>query len=327
MKGFLSWRWHSTPLKLSLLYSLIAGLAGCAAMQGEVSPEQLEAFVAYHSNMAQKQIDAGAYPEALVHIKILETKMPENGNYRQNIADIEKLIRHKKADALTEAEKLTKQGELDKAKKHLLTALSMEPSDGELIKILQQHNTRVLREEQALKQAKYPGLMKRQQANQTKTQAKNQSRNVKKTPKSDPIGQFRTLYASKDYQGLILKLEQNHLTEVPLELESWLVEAHIHLARKALDSGQLNSAVKHANQALAYGNVSQKQVRQLNSVTSKLAPRLVKKGKGLVRKDINQAISLMEQASIYAPNDTKIEIELTKAQRIKDNLERIKALN
>lgn len=292
---------------------------------GQVSAESKMTFVEFHLQEAQNHIDSGHYFQALKHIDLLLLVDPDNERYEADRQSVIKLASFTKQELLQHSQQARKNNQTDKYHQLLLQALSLQPDDEEIIAELSLLTSEQLRQEQLRKQADYASLHKQVEP-QPLNPMQISAASLPAAPKSDPIAEYRSLFSQGQYQALIDKFANSHPVEVPVELEGWLMESHLTLAIELQQQQQTESALAHAEKAVAY-SFDDEANDKLRAMQKQFSLTLFENGRSLIRNDIDKAIKFLDLASQFDNQNSLISDELSKALRIRNNLTVIKTLN
>jgi hypothetical protein len=301
-------------------------VTGCSSVPiGEVDAISKQQFIDYHFQQAQSSIDSGHYHQALIHIDILNLADPDNSRYKENKRDVINLINHKKSKLLKQSREARNKDNPEQSYRLLLHALSLTPDDPLLIAELRSWSTRQLQEEQTRKQANYASLNKKPASANLQDYVDSKPYNNNK-PETDPLANYRQLFEQGRYLDLVDAVAASKPVEVPPELEGWLMQSHLALAIELQQQRKMDAALSHAEKAAAY-NSSNHLTTTVKDMQKTLSLVLLENGKSFIRDDIDKAVRILELAKEYDRNNILIKSELAKVQRIKSNLDRIKALN
>ena len=305
-------------------------MLGCAGISaGQATVDSQKQFIGYHRKQAQLYINQGLYKKALTHIEILSTIAPYNTNYKKNLTDLHKLIKHNKTSVLKASKVAANSGQEQQAYRLLLKALSLTPEDKSIVSELRKYHRKQMKEEQIRKQAKYANFYnkKKSKAKKAKSPSNKMISNtptteegrdapvvfVEENVKPNPSKPYQELYERKKFDHMIAKAESSTNQSFPSNVENMLVRAYMEVATKLQKQQKWIDALGKIDKASQLQSASTSLKKDLNVFRGKEARVLLEKGKALLRKDLNEAIALIEMAKKYDPINSSVALELKKA--------------
>jgi tetratricopeptide (TPR) repeat protein len=260
-----------------------------------------------------KQLEAdGHYYDALTQWKILQLMLPESTQVNEHITRLESLISK-------EVKGLHARAKRDSSNTQLyLKILALNPHDKQAISRLRDiKRVATVSHKETKSTRKKSG---RKQVAQTNRQS-NES--------SSFDSEIRTLNKLGDYQGIIA-LSNQYLNKHPADKQALRHQFNAlqSLANIQLKNNQKEQAVELLAQALTLDGIDNNTAKkQLSKLKNELSNDYTNRGIKLFKSDLEKAITMFKLGLKYNPENSRASQQLTLANKVKSNLEKIKSLS
>lgn len=307
MSAFSVWR-------ISLIFGLMLMLNACV-----VTPFEESTFLTSRQALANDLENQRRYADALVQWKILQLRYPQNEVVNNSTTRVAKLIQQKvfKLKESISSSKDDNNGRVNRLK--ALKVLALDPNDNQALNLLRDAEWEVAYEAASVKTAKI----------EEKYQEKHQEK-LQITQRDDELSRFISLaenyQVKQDFEGLLRTAEQ-FIAKFPKHQKAleFKYQALVNLGDEQLLNGQVEQAIAYFDKAIAVSDVDVLALRDRNnSIKRKLSQKYYREGLKLLKSNIDRSVELLQASLRFDPTSSKVKQKLLKAQRIQENLRKIK---
>jgi hypothetical protein len=281
-------------------------LAACAGMPPE--QESRDEYEHEQKAYAQSLQDDGRLAEARVVWMTVLTLDASDAQAIEAVAELDKAIAIRVANAWRAGESAYRRGNSRDGNNWMLKVLAAQPGHEAALARLGNAQTVAA---QAQQRSKSGG----------------ENRKLLEQQRAVPGGineQIIDLYNRKAYRQVVEAVSQMS-GSVGAEISGILCDSHVALADQAEQAGDLKLTLQHLHAAMA-ANPQKQNALSSRSTTlrGQLSDKLYKKGLTLINDDLAAAIAALEEAVFYNPYNSGAKQKLRQAQKLDENLRRIR---
>jgi hypothetical protein len=300
--------------KLLALSLLAAALSGCA-VQSTTRIFADDPRVSIATSMEQQNQLA----DALIQWQILDTLYPYQTEIESKLDSLQQRITANKAKLQNQYSKIEASDNNNAKQKLLLRMLALTPNDEKLKEAL-----RDMVWDDALEEAdeKTQNIVKYFEVNQQKAQKSIELANV--------LEQGDSFVASRKFTGLLQVADRlDNLSPGHEKVKVYKFTAFTGIAEQHMDAEEPMLAITSFNQALPYADSKSKQkiVKRVKQIRSEVSEEYFAEAQRVFNQDLSLAISLYEKILEINPQHSRANRQLTRAQRIQENLLKIQKMD
>lgn len=333
-------------MRIAFFLTTVLLVFGCASKKISPITEVKQALihtetinVEHRKALAQQLFEEQDYYSALTQWRILKTIDPDNAEYINRIRVLETLIKRRIKLYLVKGKEFLVNDELKLAEIQLLKALALDPTDFFALKMMRNIESKRVNKVQIAKtkklelkqQAKFEEEKRRQSSSVQKQHAnidteKDQDEEIG-VQEAFYLDMGKVLFKKGDWSGSIREIEKylSSNKSTP-SIQSMLFKAHNNMSSVFERRGHWEPAIQHIESALYNANDT-KDIKKLEykrkGLKHKASEYYYVEGVKVYRDNVDKAITYWQQAIAHNSSHENAQNRLTKALKIKRNLDAI----
>jgi hypothetical protein len=261
-------------------------------------------FRRFHRQAAESANTAGDYAMALAHYRALQTLAPEDAEILERVGDLEKQVEERVARLEQRAQQAYGKGDSRVGDRLMLDALALDPGNTRALALLRNSASQAASAEQEAKLAT---------EQEPEEQRSDQGRLEE---------QLQHAFDEGDYASVIALSQSAYLNNSDTN-RALVARSHIALADRAGETGAHTEELRQLAAARKVADTPEL-ARRERELRQGLADELLREGMANLNKDLETAITQLEKATRYDPENLVAQEKLKQALTIKKNLDRIR---